>query len=167
MVCGIARVGHNLGTKSSTKEPACQCRRHKRCRFNPWVGIEGRRWQPTYPCLRNPMGRGLWQATVHGVAKKSDTLVDWTRSMSYKTVLEQLLVFLQILSRYCNQNWLKEVTPSTPDTCSMVCMGETQDIYNTLHDLELSPNQIPSHLQDGSNLQASRVMWCWLCICSG
>jgi len=20
------------------KEPTCQCRRHKRCRFNPWVG---------------------------------------------------------------------------------------------------------------------------------
>ena len=23
---------------TSSKEPACQCRRHKRCRFNPWVG---------------------------------------------------------------------------------------------------------------------------------
>jgi len=22
-----------------------------------------------YPCLRNPMDRGVWQATVHGVAK--------------------------------------------------------------------------------------------------
>ena len=22
----------------SGKEPDCQCRRHKRCRFNPWVG---------------------------------------------------------------------------------------------------------------------------------
>ena len=31
------------------KEPACQCRRHKRCRFDPWVGnIPWRRtWQPT------------------------------------------------------------------------------------------------------------------------
>ena len=24
-------------------------------------------------CLRNPMDRGAWQATVHGVAKESDT----------------------------------------------------------------------------------------------
>ena len=33
---------------SSGKEPACQCRRHKRCRFEPWVGkIPWRRkWQP-------------------------------------------------------------------------------------------------------------------------
>ena len=34
---------------ASGKELACQCRRHKRCRFNPWVGkIPWRRaWQPT------------------------------------------------------------------------------------------------------------------------
>ena len=25
-----------------------------------------------YPCLGNPMDRGAWWATVHGVAKKSD-----------------------------------------------------------------------------------------------
>ena len=31
------------------KEPACQCRRHKRCEFDPWVGkIPWRStWQPT------------------------------------------------------------------------------------------------------------------------
>jgi len=31
------------------KEPACQCRRHSRHGFNPWVGkIPSRReWQPT------------------------------------------------------------------------------------------------------------------------
>ena len=34
---------------ASGKEPACQCRRHKRCGFDPWVGkIPWRRaWQPT------------------------------------------------------------------------------------------------------------------------
>jgi len=34
---------------TSGKEPVCQCRRHKRCRFHPWVGrIRCRRaWQPT------------------------------------------------------------------------------------------------------------------------
>ena len=33
------------------KEPACQCWRHKRCRFDPWVGkiswVGRRPWQPT------------------------------------------------------------------------------------------------------------------------
>ena len=34
---------------ASGKEPTCQCRRHRRCRFNPWVeNIPWRRkWQPT------------------------------------------------------------------------------------------------------------------------
>ena len=41
----------NLGfpDDASDKEPLCQCRRHKRHRFCPWVGkIPWRRvWQPT------------------------------------------------------------------------------------------------------------------------
>ena len=27
-----------------------------------------------YPCLENPMDRGAWRATVHGVTKESDTI---------------------------------------------------------------------------------------------
>ena len=54
----------------SGKEPACQCRRHKRLGFNPWVRKIPRRrnWQPTpvfFP--------GVWRAIVHEVAKESDT----------------------------------------------------------------------------------------------
>ena len=29
-----------------------------------------------YPCLENPMDRGTWQATVHGVAKNQMRLSD-------------------------------------------------------------------------------------------
>ena len=57
---------------TSGKEPACQCRRHKRDRFNSWVReIPWRReCKPLqYSCLENPMGRGAWWATVHMVAK--------------------------------------------------------------------------------------------------
>ena len=34
---------------ASGKEPACQCRRHKRHGFNPWVGkiLQSKEWQPT------------------------------------------------------------------------------------------------------------------------
>ena len=33
---------------TSDKEHACQCRRHKRHRFDPWIGrIPWRVWQPT------------------------------------------------------------------------------------------------------------------------
>ena len=46
--------------------------RDKRCGFDPWTGkIPWRRaWQPTsVSCLKNPMDRGAWWATVHGGAK--------------------------------------------------------------------------------------------------
>ena len=30
---------------------------------------EGNGYPPQYSCLENPIGRGVWQATVHGVAE--------------------------------------------------------------------------------------------------
>ena len=53
----------------SDKESACQCRRHG---FDPWVGKIpwSRKWQPNPEFLPGKsMGRGAWQATVHGVTK--------------------------------------------------------------------------------------------------
>ena len=55
------------------KESPCQCRR---LGFNSWVEkIPWRRkWQPIpIFLLGTPMDRGAWWATVHGVAKESDT----------------------------------------------------------------------------------------------
>ena len=40
-----------------------------------WVrslGQEGNGNPLQYSCMENPMDRGAWQATVHGVAKKLD-----------------------------------------------------------------------------------------------
>ena len=51
----------------------CQCKRH---RFHPWVRKIPRRENGNpfqYSCLGNPMDRGAWQATVHGITKESDT----------------------------------------------------------------------------------------------
>ena len=45
---------------SCGKEPACQCRRHKRCWFDPWVGRSpgGGHGNPLqYCCLENPHGQ--------------------------------------------------------------------------------------------------------------
>ena len=63
----------------SSKEPACQCRTHKRLRFEPWVGKipgEGNGNPLQYSCLENPMDWGAWRAAVHGVTKESDT-IEW------------------------------------------------------------------------------------------
>ena len=64
----------------SSKEPACQCRRHKRWGFSSWIwkipGI-GNDCPFQYSCLENPTDRGAWRATVHGVTK-SQTLLSWS-----------------------------------------------------------------------------------------
>ena len=54
------------------KEPTYQCRRPKRRGFNPWVGKtpgEGHGTPLQYSCLENPMDRGAWWATVHGLQR--------------------------------------------------------------------------------------------------
>ena len=52
----------------NSEESACQWRR---CKLDPWVRKIpwSRKWQPTPSCLGNPMDRGVWRATVHGVEK--------------------------------------------------------------------------------------------------
>ena len=69
----------------SSKESACQCRRP---RFCPWVGKipQRRAWQSTPVFLpENPMDRGAWRATVHGVAKSRTRLKQLSRSSSINT----------------------------------------------------------------------------------
>ena len=36
-----------------------------------------------YSCLENPMDRGAWQATVHGVTKSQTRLGDFTHSLTH------------------------------------------------------------------------------------
>ena len=58
---------------SVVKSPPCQCRRHG---FDPWSGRypgEGNGNPLWYFCPGNRIDRGTWWATIHGVAKESDT----------------------------------------------------------------------------------------------
>ena len=73
----IAPVG------TSGKILTCQCRRHKRHKFDFWVwkipGIRnGNSLQYSY--LKNPMDRGAWQATVHWVSKSQTWLTAQTHN---------------------------------------------------------------------------------------
>ena len=69
----------------SGKESACQCRRYRRCGFNPWFDkIPGGNGNPLqYSCLDNSMDRGVWQATVHRVAKSLTWLSDWAHRRAH------------------------------------------------------------------------------------
>ena len=83
---------------ANAKEPACQCRRHKRCGFYPWVGkIPWRRaWQPIPVFLPGePMDRGAWWAPVHRVEKS------WTR-------LKQLNTLSTQTNKYPGDWWAKK-----------------------------------------------------------
>ena len=56
---------------ASDKEPACQCRRCKRCWFDQsGRSPRGGHGNPLqYSCLKNPMDRGVWQTTVNRVTQ--------------------------------------------------------------------------------------------------
>ena len=68
---GLPKRGSPGG--ASGKEPTCQCRRHKRCRFDSWVRkIPWRRaWQPTPVFLPGESHgpRSLVGYTIHRVTK--------------------------------------------------------------------------------------------------
>ena len=68
---------------ASGEEPACQCRRHKRRRFDPWVGkIPWKRngYSFQYSCLENSMDRGDLAGYSPWGQKESDTTEPLTLS---------------------------------------------------------------------------------------
>ena len=74
-ICKLMITQESFPGGACGKEPACQCRRRKRLRFDPWIGKihgEGHGNPLRYSCLENPMDRGAWWAVVHGV-EQSDT----------------------------------------------------------------------------------------------
>ena len=75
------------------KESACQGSRRRRLGFDPWVkNIPWKRkCNPLqYSYLENPMDRGAWRATVHGLTKNQTRLSSW----------EHRLLLLLLLSRF-------------------------------------------------------------------
>ena len=74
----------------------------------PWSGRSpgGRNGNPLqYSCLENPMDRGAWWATVHGVAKSQTWLSDWVCTYNTHYLLKKLFIWLhQVLQHmgfYC------------------------------------------------------------------
>ena len=83
----------------AVKKPTCQCKRHKRCRFDPWVRkIPWRRaCKPLhFSCLENPIDRGAWRATVHRIAK-SVTWLKWL-SMWHSYLVVRGLTWVLLLA---------------------------------------------------------------------
>ena len=67
-----AQYHYGLPRWLSGKESTCQCRRHQRGEFDPWMGKipGGENGNPLqYSCLENSVARGAWWATIHGLAE--------------------------------------------------------------------------------------------------
>ena len=66
--------------------PVAQMVKHLPAIWETWVqslGWEEGNGNPLqYPCLENPMDRGAWKATVHGVATSQTQLSDFTSHAS-------------------------------------------------------------------------------------
>ena len=84
---------------TSGKEPACQCKRHKRCSLGPWVEkIPWRRaWQPT------PV---YWLGESHG----QRSLADWVPQESERTERLSLSLSGCEVVAYCGLTWISLVT---------------------------------------------------------
>ena len=80
-----------LGLPSS-REPGCQCRRH---RFDPWWGRTpgGGHGNPLQDsCLENPRDRGAWQATAQRVAKARTWLEQFSTHACKVSIIKLYLV---------------------------------------------------------------------------
>ena len=84
------KVGLLVG--ASGKEPTCECRRHKKHRFNPWVGKMPwrRKWQPTPVFLpgeshaqRSLGGYSPWDHKESDTAEHSIAKVDQLKSSGF------------------------------------------------------------------------------------
>ena len=84
--------------------PANAGDRHKRLRFDPWVGkIPGRGHGNPRQCssLENPMDRGAWLTTVPGVS------MSWTQLKQLNTHIQHSMALLLQLSSTCFHSVLK------------------------------------------------------------
>ena len=81
---------------ASDKEPACQCRRCKRCTFDPWVEkIPWRRkWQPTPVFLP---GKSHGQRSLVGSSPQGFTERDTTEATSSTVFAEQPITYAWLL----------------------------------------------------------------------
>ena len=82
VILSRAQQPHLASSDDSGKEPAYQCKRHKRCRFDPWVRkIPWRRvWQPTLIFLP---GESHEQGNLVGYSPQGGKELEMTEAPEY------------------------------------------------------------------------------------
>ena len=98
----IFKLSESFPGSTMRKDPAGQCKRHKRCGFNPWVRKipsigNGNQFQ--YSCLENSMDRGAWWAMVYRVSK-SQAWLKWFSTHAH-VLLHRHNFPTFLTTRYC------------------------------------------------------------------
>ena len=96
-----------------------------------WVSGEGNGTPLQYSCLENPMDRGAWWATVHGVAKSQTRLSDFTFTFHFHALEKEMATHSSVLA--WKIPWVEE--PDGLHTLHGVAKSQTQlsDFTFTFH----------------------------------
>ena len=99
---------------------------------------------PRYSCLENPMGRGAWWATVHGVAKELDatacTPYAWTQVRGPKTSFLGFVSFSPVPKPLSDLHL--SLSTSHKEVSQTLCIFQTTSITPLAH----------QHLMNSQNL---------------
>ena len=64
-----------------------------------WKQCSRKQWHPTpYSCLENPMDRGAWWATVHGVARSQTRLSSFTFTFHFHALEKEMATHSSLLA---------------------------------------------------------------------
>ena len=94
-----------LSRCTGDKKSCCQCRRHKRCNFSPWVGkIQySRKWQPT-PVLLPGKFNGQRSLVGYSQGYKESDMTEWLSTHIPKFII-YLLSQIQVFYLWTTQLW--------------------------------------------------------------
>ena len=107
----------------SAKESTCQCRRHKRCGFNPWVEKipGGRKWKPAPVFLP---GESHGQRSLEGYSpwdcKALDVTSDWAHTHT------------QYYTQYDAEQQIEKLTWWIPNLTVIILMRVSGDVCDLL-----------------------------------
>ena len=144
----------------------------KRCGFDPWLGKIpwNRKWKPTPVfLLENPVDRGAWGATVHGVTKSGTQLSNSTHALHATAVDNILSCMLELFCRYWNPHQVGDVNSICSQAhkpsgwlepkgwCCWLPITTPPTNQKNVHELTTHPNPLPHFLIfKNLSLKASR-----------
>ena len=89
--CNLLLITKRLPRWHGGKEPACNAGDVGSIPGSGRSPREGNDNSLKYSCLGNPMGRGAWQATVHGVAKSQTQLSTEGGDINHQVIVVRFL----------------------------------------------------------------------------